>query len=87
MTRTLKQTLRLHHRFTLVWLDNQAIAVPTLLATAVSTQGVRYTITKPPKKSDIINCTTTKVRYDQYGRTGWHIIYLYDKEGDYQDLI
>ncbi|OWZ02290.1 Necrosis inducing protein NPP1 [Phytophthora megakarya] len=70
-----------------VWLDNPAIPEPTILATAVSTQGTQYTIIKPPKRSDIINGTTTKVRYDEDGKDGWHTIYLYHKEGEYQDLI
>ncbi|OWZ06864.1 Necrosis inducing protein NPP1 [Phytophthora megakarya] len=73
-----------------VWLDNPAIPTPTILATSVSTNGARaggYTIVKPPKKRDIINGTTTKVRYSEESMQKFHTIYLYDKEGEYQDLI
>ncbi|OWZ04830.1 Necrosis inducing protein NPP1 [Phytophthora megakarya] len=73
-----------------VWIDNPAVPQPTILATSVSTNGAGadgYTIVKPPKKRDVINGTTTKVRYSEESTNRYHTIYLYDKEGEYQDLI
>ncbi|OWZ12076.1 Necrosis inducing protein NPP1 [Phytophthora megakarya] len=70
-----------------VWLDNPAIAEPKVLATSASLYRSRYSITKPPKASQIINGITPKVRYDAEEREGWHTIFQFDEEGEYQDLI
>ncbi|ETO85835.1 hypothetical protein F444_00549 [Phytophthora nicotianae P1976] len=70
-----------------VWLDNPALAEPTILAISASNYGTGYEISKPPKRSDIINGTTPKVRYDEDNREGWHTIFQFHEEGEYQDLI
>ncbi|KAI9983980.1 hypothetical protein PInf_005265 [Phytophthora infestans] len=70
-----------------VWLDNPTLAKSTILATSASTYGTQYVISKPPKRSDIINGTTAKVRYDEDDRDGWHTIFQFHEEGEYQDLI
>ncbi|OWZ01589.1 Necrosis inducing protein NPP1, partial [Phytophthora megakarya] len=70
-----------------VWLDNPALVTPTVLATSASTYGNEYVISKPPKRSDIINGTTTKLRYDEDNRDSWHTIFQFHEEGGYQDLI
>ncbi|OWY93543.1 Necrosis inducing protein NPP1, partial [Phytophthora megakarya] len=78
-----------------VWLDNPAIAKPTILATSVSISqlsrvymlGTEYLIDKPPKTSDIIDGTTPKLRYDEDERGGWHTVFQFHEEGTYQDLI
>ncbi|KAG6943640.1 hypothetical protein JG688_00017509 [Phytophthora aleatoria] len=70
-----------------VWLDNPALAKPTILATSASSYGIRYETSKPPKRSDIINGTTAKVRYDEDTWDGWHTIFQFHEEGEYQDLI
>ncbi|KAF1789981.1 Necrosis inducing protein [Phytophthora cactorum] len=56
-------------------------------ATSASTYGIRYETSKPPKRSDIINGTTAKVRYDEDTWDGWHTIFQFHEEGEYQDLI
>ncbi|EEY63434.1 NPP1-like protein [Phytophthora infestans T30-4] len=70
-----------------VWLDNPAIANPTILATSASTSGTGYVINKPPKRSDIIDGITAKVRYDENDRDRWHTIFQFHEVGEYQDLI
>ncbi|OWZ02151.1 Necrosis inducing protein NPP1 [Phytophthora megakarya] len=70
-----------------VWLDNPALAKPTILATSASTHDTEYVISKPPKRSDIIDGTTPKVRYDEDDWDGWHTISQFHEEGEYQDLI
>ncbi|POM70624.1 NPP1-like protein [Phytophthora palmivora] len=70
-----------------VWLDNPALENPTILATSASTFGNGYVISKPPKPSDIIGGVTPKLRYDVDDNEGYHTIYQFHEEGEYQDLI
>ncbi|OWZ08271.1 Necrosis inducing protein NPP1 [Phytophthora megakarya] len=75
-----------------VWLDNPALANPTILATSASTHGTAmgdlgYVIHSPPKRSDVINGITPKVRYDEEKWYWTHSISQSDEEGVYQDLI
>ncbi|EEY58307.1 NPP1-like protein [Phytophthora infestans T30-4] len=70
-----------------VWLNNPAVAAPTILATSASTYGTRYVISKPPKSSDIIDGITAKLRYDEEGGEEWHTIFQFYGEGEFQDLI
>ncbi|OWY95147.1 Necrosis inducing protein NPP1 [Phytophthora megakarya] len=69
-----------------VWLDNPARVKPKVLATSVSRYGTKYIITKPPSSVNIINDTTPMVAYDG-DQEGWHTIFHFYKEGEYQDLI
>ncbi|OWZ06005.1 Necrosis inducing protein NPP1 [Phytophthora megakarya] len=82
-----KQGVRYDWVNLVVWIDNPALAQPTILATSTSTYGIGYVICKPPKRSDIINGTTPKVRYDVDDGEGWHTIFQFNEEGEYQDLI
>ncbi|OWY93329.1 Necrosis inducing protein NPP1 [Phytophthora megakarya] len=81
-----KQGVRYDWVNLVVWLDNPAIAQPTILATSASTYGNEYVISKPPERSDVINGTTPKVRYD-FDNEGWHTIFQSNEEGEFQDLI
>ncbi|OWZ08224.1 Necrosis inducing protein NPP1 [Phytophthora megakarya] len=46
-----------------------------------------YAISKSPKGSDIINDTTPKVWYNEDNWDGWHMIFHFHEEGEYQDII
>ncbi|OWZ17516.1 Necrosis inducing protein NPP1 [Phytophthora megakarya] len=69
-----------------VWIDNPALAQPTILATSASTYGIRYELRKPPKARNMINGITAMVQYDE-GDDLWHTIFPSEEEGEYQDLI
>ncbi|KAF1785067.1 Necrosis inducing protein [Phytophthora cactorum] len=58
-----------------------------MIGNSASMYGIRYETSKPPKRSDIINGTTAKVRYDEDTWDGWHTIFQFHEEGEYQDLI
>ncbi|ETK96831.1 hypothetical protein L915_00540 [Phytophthora nicotianae] len=83
----IKKALRHDWVNLVVWLDNPALAKPKILATATSTFGAYYKNSKPFKRSEVINGITPKVCYDNDDYKGWHTIFPFHEEGEYQDLI
>ncbi|ETL50182.1 hypothetical protein L916_00539 [Phytophthora nicotianae] len=83
----IKKALRHDWVNLVVWLDNPALAKPKILATATSTFGAYYKNSKPFKRSEVINGITPKVCYDNDDYKGWHTIFQFHEEGEYQDLI